>query len=97
MQQKVSRSFRVCQSVPCGLVLCALVAATPSFVQADKQQPALRIAGPLTTATIAGPAWASNLPIYEVNLDLYGFPRGTALRAYCRCSASIFPTNIVVC
>ncbi|MCX7002329.1 MAG: alpha-amylase family glycosyl hydrolase [bacterium] len=51
-------------------------------MQADKQQPALRIAGPLTTATIAGPAWASNLPIYEVNLDLYGFPRGTALRAY---------------
>ncbi len=38
--------------------------------------------GPLTTKTVAGPTWAKNQPIYEVNLDVYGFPKGTALREF---------------
>jgi 1,4-alpha-glucan branching enzyme len=39
---------------------------------------------PITNAPIAGPAWAKNQPIYEVNLDVYGFPKGTALREYAK-------------
>lgn len=42
----------------------------------------LRLDGPLTTKSVAGPTWAKNQPIYEVNLDVYGFARGTALREY---------------
>ena len=45
-------------------------------------QTPLKLDGPLTTRTVAGPAWAANQPIYEVNLDSYGFPKGTALREY---------------
>lgn len=40
------------------------------------------IAGGLTTATVAGPVWARNLPIYEVNFDLYRFPPGQALQEF---------------
>lgn len=42
----------------------------------------LRFDGPLTTKKVAGPSWARNQPIYEVNLDVYGFAKGTALREY---------------
>ncbi len=42
----------------------------------------LKLDGPLTTKTAAGPSWARNQPIYEVNLDVYGFPKGTALREF---------------
>ena len=45
-------------------------------------QTPLKLNGPLTTRAVAGPAWAANQPIYEVNLDSYGFPKGTALREY---------------
>jgi glycosidase len=38
--------------------------------------------GPLSTGDAAGPEWAKNQPIYEVNLDAYGFPAGTALREF---------------
>ncbi len=42
----------------------------------------LKMNGPLTTRAVAGPTWAANQPIYEVNLDLYKFPKGQALREY---------------
>ena len=42
----------------------------------------LKMMGPLTTQFVAGPAWARNLPIYEVNLDLYKYPKGQALREF---------------
>ncbi len=42
----------------------------------------LTLDGPLTTKTAAGPSWAKNQPIYEVNLDAYKFAPGTALREY---------------
>ena len=42
----------------------------------------LKMKGPLSTQTVAGPEWAKNLSIYEVNLDLYKFPKGTALREF---------------
>lgn len=42
----------------------------------------LKMKGPLTTQTVAGPAWAKNQPIYEVNLDSYKFPKGTALHEF---------------
>ena len=45
---------------------------------------ASRLDGPLTTKKMAGPAWARNQPIYEVNLDAYGFPKGMALREYAK-------------
>ncbi len=62
----------------------------PFTVSAQKYRPyllsapglPLKMNGPLTTQTVAGPAWAKNLPIYEVNLDLYKYPKGTALREY---------------
>jgi 1,4-alpha-glucan branching enzyme len=37
---------------------------------------------PIATGAVAGPAWAKNQPIYEVNLDVYGFAKGAALREY---------------
>ena len=43
---------------------------------------ALHLSGPLTTKTVAGPVWAKNQPIYEVNLDSYGFAKGAALRQF---------------
>lgn len=42
----------------------------------------LKMNGPLTTQSVAGPSWAVNQPIYEVNLDSYKFPQGTAIREY---------------
>ena len=42
----------------------------------------LKMRGPLNTQTVAGPEWAKNQSIYEVNLDLYKFPKGTALREF---------------
>lgn len=42
----------------------------------------LKMSGPLTTQVVAGPEWAKNQPIYEVNLDLYRFPEGMALREF---------------
>ena len=51
------------------------------YLFSDSSKP-LRMDGPLSTRTLAGPSWAANQPIYEVNLDLYKFPRGTALREY---------------
>ena len=42
----------------------------------------LKMNGPLTTQTVAGPDWAKNQSIYEVNLDLYQFPKGQALREF---------------
>jgi len=42
----------------------------------------LKMKGPLTTQNVAGPSWAKNQPIYEVNLDVYKFPKGTALREF---------------
>ncbi len=32
--------------------------------------------------TVAGQKWARNLSVYEVNLDLYGFAKGAALREF---------------
>lgn len=40
------------------------------------------MAGPLTTKNVAGPSWARNLSVYEVNLDVYGFAKGAALREF---------------
>ena len=51
------------------------------YLLSNSSQP-LKMNGPLTTRTIAGPSWAINQPIYEVNLDVYNFPKGTALREY---------------
>ncbi len=45
-------------------------------------QPPLKIDGPLTTKTMSGPSWAKNLPIYEVNWDVYGFTKGQAMRQF---------------
>ena len=42
----------------------------------------LKMNGPLTTQTVAGPAWAKDQSIYEVNLDLYKFPKGQALSEF---------------
>ena len=44
----------------------------------------LKMNGPLTTQTVAGPNWAADLPIYEVNLDAYKFPKGTAIREFAK-------------
>jgi 1,4-alpha-glucan branching enzyme len=51
------------------------------YLLTDSSEP-LRMEGPLTTRSVTGPSWAINQPIYEVNLDLYKFPKGTALREY---------------
>ena len=51
------------------------------YLLTDAQEP-LQMEGPLTTRTVAGPSWAKNQPIYEVNLDLYKFPKGTAIHEY---------------
>jgi glycosidase len=51
------------------------------YLLTDAPEP-LKMNGPLTTRTVAGPAWAKSLPIYEVNLDVYKFPKGTALREF---------------
>jgi len=51
------------------------------YLLSDPTRP-LKMNGPLTTQSVAGPAWAKNQPIYEVNLDVYKFPQGTALREY---------------
>ena len=68
-----------------------LAATSPPFtVSAREYRPyllsapglPLKMNGPLTTQTVAGPAWAKNLPIYEVNLDLYKYPKGAALSEY---------------
>ena len=64
--------------------------AQPFVVSAQKYQPyllsapgtPLKMNGPLTTQSVAGPDWAKNLPIYEVNLDLYKFPKGQALSEF---------------
>ena len=61
------------------LILCASVVIIPA--QPEAVQP-LTLKGPLTTKTVAGPVWAKNQPIYEVNLDACGFPKGTALREF---------------
>lgn len=53
-----------------------------AFASPAPAQTALKLDGPLTTKSVAGPSWAKNQPIYEVNLDVYGFPKGTALREY---------------
>ena len=42
----------------------------------------LKMRGPLTTQAVAGPQWAQNQSIYEVNLDLYKFPKGQALSEF---------------
>ncbi len=68
-----------------------LAATSPPFtVSAQKYQPyllsapglPLKMNGPLTTQTVAGPDWAKNQSIYEVNLDLYSFPKGQALSEF---------------
>jgi glycosidase len=51
------------------------------YLLTDAPEP-LKMDGPLTTQAVAGPSWAKNQPIYEINLDVYGFPRGTALREF---------------
>ncbi len=51
------------------------------FLLTDAAQ-GLKMEGPLTTRSIAGPSWSHNQPIYEVNLDVYGFRKGTALREF---------------
>jgi len=51
------------------------------YLLSDASLP-LKMKGPLSTQQVAGPAWAKNQPIYEVNLDQYKFPRGTAIREY---------------
>ena len=57
-----------------GLQKVALQTAAP--------KPPLKMNGPLTTKTAAGPAWAKNQPIYEVNWDVYGFKKGAAFRGF---------------
>lgn len=42
----------------------------------------LKMNGALTTKNVAGPSWAKNQPIYEVNWDVYGFAKGAAFREY---------------
>lgn len=51
------------------------------YLLSDSSMP-LKMEGPLSTRSVAGPSWAANEPVYEVNLDLYKFPKGTALREY---------------
>ena len=51
-------------------------------VQAVRTLLPLKMDGSLTTKTVAGPEWAKNQAIYEVNLDAYGFPKGAALHAF---------------
>lgn len=51
------------------------------YLLSNSSEP-LKMNGPLTTRTVAGPSWAANQPIYEVNLDLFKYPKGTALREY---------------
>ncbi|BCM92162.1 alpha-amylase 2 [Abditibacteriota bacterium] len=51
------------------------------YLLTDAPSP-LKMDGPLTTHDVAGPSWAANQTIYEVNLDVYNFPKGTALREY---------------
>ena len=66
--------------------------AQPFVVSAQSYRPyllsapgtPLKMNGPLTTQTVAGPQWATDLPIYEVNLDAYKFPKGTALREFAK-------------
>lgn len=59
-----------------------LKAATFSpYLLIDAPRP-LKMAGPLTTRDVTGPQWAKNQTVYEVNLDVYHFPQGTALREY---------------
>ena len=67
-----------------------LAATRPFVVSAQQYRPyllsapgtPLKMSGPLTTQTVAGPSWAQNLPIYEVNLDLYKFSKGRALSEF---------------
>ena len=67
-----------------------LAAKQPFVVSARNYKPyllsnpgtPLKMKGPLTTQTVAGPDWAKNLSIYEVNLDKYNFPKGQALREF---------------
>lgn len=93
MSQKALRSFLFCRLglflAPFYLLMfylipfaCGLPAPVQTPPKPEAPQSALTLDGPLTTKTIAGPAWAGNQPIYEVNLDVYGFPKGTALREY---------------
>ncbi|PQV62929.1 1,4-alpha-glucan branching enzyme [Abditibacterium utsteinense] len=51
------------------------------YLLTDAPEP-LRMNGPLTTQKVFGPSWAKNQPIYEVNLDVYKFPKGTAIREF---------------
>lgn len=60
----------------------AQTTSMPPSSQSQAPQSALTLDGPLTTKIVAGPSWARNQPIYEVNLDVYGFPKGAALREY---------------
>lgn len=65
--------------------LTAFALALPVYADEPAKSPTsapLTMSGPLTTKMVAGPAWAKNQPIYEVNLDAYGFPKGTAIREY---------------
>ncbi|MBV9468678.1 MAG: alpha-glucosidase C-terminal domain-containing protein [Abitibacteriaceae bacterium] len=61
--------------------------STGNAAETSKAKPApvphdFRLTSELTTKVVAGPAWAKNLPIYEVNLDQYKFPRGQAFMAF---------------
>ena len=64
------------------LLCCASAFLCRLAFAAQESAPLLHLSGPLTTKTVAGPVWAKNLPIYEVNLDSYGFAKGAALREF---------------
>src|SRR5947209_592629 len=64
------------------IVLAALGLWAGTAAAAEAPPAEYRISGGLTTEVVAGPAWARNLPIYEVNLDTYHFPRGQAFQEF---------------
>ncbi len=85
MNHRLLRFARVCEASVFCLILGGItrpVHAQQSMQKQAMPPPPLKLAGPLNTKNVAGPSWAKNQPIYEVNLDVYGFPKGTALRAF---------------
>lgn len=84
MCQKLLPLRWVRRVAPLCLVFLALALPAPAqtLPKPEAPQKMLKLDGPLTTKIVDGPLWARNQPIYEVNLDVYGFPKGAALREY---------------
>ena len=59
-------------------LLAFAVATAPVRAQTPPLKSRQTLDGPLTTRSVAGPAWARNQPLYEVNLDVYRARIGAA-------------------